>query len=258
MHRSTLLAAFAALAFAGCVSEADSDPQAIVDAAIAAHGGGVMDAVKLSFTFRGTPFSLEKDGGRFAYRRTTADSLGRTVEDVIDNDGAHRFVGQEEVEIDSITTRRINSDLMSVAYFALLPLPLNDAAVKKRYVGSQTIKGQPYDIVEVTFAQERGGRDYQDIFVYWFHADRHTMDYLAYSYVLGDDETGPNATGIRFRQAGNVRDVDGYRVQDYRNFTADAGTDLTAMGLLFEVGELRVVSDVQLEDVRVESIGSGF
>ena len=170
---------------------------------------------------------------------------------MVDNEGAHRFAEGREVDIDSLTTRRINSDVNSVAYFALLPLPLNDEAVQKRYVGSQTIRGEPYDIVEVVFEQEGGGRDYQDVFVFWFHADRHTMDYLAYTYILGADETGPNATGIRFREAGNVREVGGYRIQDYRNLTADAGTDLSEMGLKFEAGELRVVSDIQLEDAQV-------
>ncbi len=250
MPRSPLIL-LTVLFVAGCASESQDDPQAIVDAAIEAHGGEAMDGGKLSFTFRGTPFSVERDGGRFAYKRTTSDSLGQAIEDVVDNDGARRFIGGEAVEIDSITTRRINTDLISVAYFALLPLPLNDAAAQKRYVGSQTIKGEAYDMIEVTFAQGGGGRDYQDVFVYWFHAERHTMDYLAYSYVLGADETGPNATGIRFREAGNVRDVGGFRVQDYRNFTADAGTDLAEMGLMYEAGELRVVSDVLLEDVRV-------
>ncbi len=255
MRRSQLVFAFICLLAAGCTSEGTADdPQAIVDAAIEAHGGNVLDHAELSFTFRGTPFSVRRDGGRYAYKRITTDSLGQTIEDVVDNEGAHRFVDGEEVAIDSITTLRINTDVNSVAYFALLPIPLNDPAMQKRYLGSQTINGEPYNMVEGTFAQEGGGRDYQDVFVYWFHAERHTMDFLAYSYILGVDETGPNATGLRFREAGNVRDVNGYRVQDYRNFTADAGTDLVQMGLMFEAGELRVVSDIQVEDVRVEPL----
>ena len=256
MRRAPFVFLLAVVITAGCVSESQTDdPQAMVDAAIEAHGGDVLEHAELSFEFRGTPFSVMRDGGRFTYKRTTTDSLGQTIEDIVDNKGAHRFVEGEEVAIDSITTRRINTDVNSVAYFALLPIPLNDPAMQKRYLGSQTINGEPYDMVEGTFAQEGGGRDYQDVFVYWFHAERHTMDYLAYSYILGADETGPNATGIRFREAGNVRDVGGYRVLDYRNLTADAGTDLAEMGLMFEAGELRVVSDIQLEGVRVEPVG---
>lgn len=253
--RRSLLVFFIATIVAGCAAEgADKDPQAIVDAGIAAHGGEALEHAVFSFTFRGTPFSIMQDGGRFEYKRTTMDSLGQTIEDTVDNEGPHRLVEGEESIMDLITPRRINTDLISVAYFARLPVPLNDEAVNKRYVGSQIIRGEPYDVVEVTFDQEGGGRDYQDVFVYWFHSDRHTMDYVAYSYILGADETGPNATGIRFREAGNVRDVGGYRVQDYRNFTADAGTDLIEMGLMFEAGELRVVSDIQLEDVRLERL----
>jgi hypothetical protein len=255
MRRSPFIFFLTLLIIAGCTSEESTDdPQAIVDAAIAAHGGNALERAELAFTFRGTAFSVMRDGGRFAYKRTTTDSLGQTIEDIVDNEGVHRFADGEEVAIDTITTRRINTDVNSVAYFALLPLPLNDPAIRKRYLGSQTINDEPYDMVEGTFAQEGGGRDYQDVFVYWFHSDRHTMDYLAYSYILGANETGPNATGIRFREAGNVRDVGGYRVQDHRNLTADAGTDLAEMGLKFEAGELRVVSDIQLEDVRVEPL----
>ncbi len=252
--RRSLLMVLSILFVAGCTSETSKDPQAIVDAAITAHGGGVLEHAVYSFTFRGTPFSLMQNGGRFEYKRTKTDSLGQTIEDTVDNEGAHRLVDGEASIMDQITPRRINTDLISMAYFARLPVPLNDEAVNKRYVGSQTIQGESYDVVEVTFDQAGGGRDYQDVFVYWFHADRHTMDYLAYSYILGADETGPNATGIRFREAGNVREIGGYRVQDYRNFTADAGTDLAEMGLMFEAGELRVVSDILLEDVRVEPI----
>ncbi|MDX1439188.1 MAG: DUF6503 family protein [Rubricoccaceae bacterium] len=241
------------IGIAGC-SPNTKDPQAIVDAAIEAHGGSALDHATLSFTFRGTPFSITRDGGMFEYTRIMRDSLGQSVQDVIDNEGTHRFVNGQEVAIDSITTRRIGTDVNSVAYFALLPIPLNDPAVRKRYVGTQTIRSVPYELVEVTFVPEGGGRDYQDIFVYWFHSDRHTLDYMAYTYVLGENETGPAATGIRFREAGNVRNVGGYRVQDYRNFTADAGTQLEQMALMYEAGDLRFVSDIQLENVRVEPV----
>lgn len=243
----------AALLFVfGCASE--PDPQVLVDAAIAAHGGEAMDRAEATFTFRGIPFSVVRDGGRFEYSRFYRDSLNQNIRDVIDNEGAHRFVGEVEVDIDELEVRRIGTAVNSVAYFFLLPIPLNDDAVNKRYVGSQTIRGVAYELVEVTFEQDGGGRDFQDVFVYWIHSERSTIDYMAYSYELGANETGPNATGIRFREAGNVRDIGGYRVQDYRNYTSDPGVDLTLLGLMYEAGTLRVVSDIQLENVRVESL----
>lgn len=241
---------------AGCTGEPQKDPQAIVDAAIAAHGGDALERAVYAFTFRGAQFSITRDGGRFEYKRTAVDSLGRTIEDIIANDGPKRFVDGEEPVIDQITPLQINSDVNSVSYFALLPIPLNDPAVQNNYIGNQTIRGEPYDMVEITFDREGGGEDYQDTYVYWFHSERHTMDYLAYTYEVGPTETGPFATGIRFREAGNVRTVGGFRVQDYRNFTADAGTDLKLLALMYEAGTLRFVSEIQQQNPHVEPLES--
>ena len=153
--------------------------------------------------------------------------------------------------MDALETRRAETAVNSVAYFALLPGLLRDPAVQMRSHGTETIRGEPYDRVEVTFAQEGGGRDYEDRYLYWFHADRHTMDYLAYSYVLGANETGPNATGSRFREVIRVQDVGGVRMQDYRNFTADVGDALERYPALYEADSLRVVSEVVLDSIRV-------
>lgn len=219
-----------------------------------AHGSEVLDQAELTFAFRGTPFMLRREGGQFRYARTLADSLGRTIEQVVDNDGVHWHIDGHEVsqlfETDQ-PLRSAETAVNSVAYFALLPLPLRDPAVQLRSLGPETIRGEPYERVEVTFAQEGGGRDYTDRYLYWFHADRHTMDYLAYTYELGANETGPNATGSRFREVLRVQDVNGVRMQDYRNLTADVGEALERYPTLYEADSLRVVSEVVLDSVRV-------
>src|SRR5690606_31989160 len=144
--------------------------------------------------------------------RTATDSLGRRVEDVIDNDGLRRLVDGVAVPLDPVEAARTNTTVNSVAYFALLPFPLRDPAVRLRHLGPDTLRGVPYERVEVTFAPEGGGRDWQDRYLYWLHPEAHTVDFLAYTYELGANEVGPFATGSRFREAVHARTVGGVRV----------------------------------------------
>ena len=75
---------------------------------------------------------------------------------------------------------------------------LGDPAVQPRYLGVDTLQGEPYHEIEVTFRQDGGGRDYEDRFIYWIHPERHTMDYLAYGFHIDDG-------GARFREATQER-----------------------------------------------------
>ncbi|MDX1418544.1 MAG: DUF6503 family protein [Rubricoccaceae bacterium] len=228
---------------------ADAEARALVDRAIAAHGGSVLERAELAFRFRGTPYRLRRDGGRFAYSRVTADSLGRAVEDRLDNEGLRRFVDGAPVPVPS-NAAGIETNVNSVAYFALLPFPLRDPAVRLRALGPDTLRGQPYERVEVTFAQAGGGRDWEDRYLYWIHPETHSIDFLAYTYRLGANETGSNATGSRFREAVDARTVEGVRVQDYRNWTAFVDR-LEDYAGAFDADTLRLVSEVRLDAVRV-------
>jgi hypothetical protein len=208
------------------------------------HGADVLDHAEVHFRFRGTPFTVQRDGGRFTYSRVVADSTG-SVRDILDNDGFRRVVGGVPVELGERERLAAEEAVNSVVYFALLPYALADPAVQPRLFGADTLRGEPYHLVEVTFRPEGGGRDYQDRFVYWIHRDRSTMDYLAYSYEV-------NGGGARFRQAVNPRMVGGVRFADYRNFSAEPREPaLEAMGQLFEADSLDLLSEIVLDSVRV-------
>ncbi|MEL6769774.1 MAG: DUF6503 family protein [Bacteroidota bacterium] len=237
----------------------DAFARALLDTTIAVHGGDVLDRSRMRFVFRGTPFMLTRDGGRFAYERTRTDEAGQSVRDVLDNDGLRReMVGGEsngiEVPMDAREVRRTETAVNSVAYFSLLPYPLRDPAVVPRYLGQDMIAGETYERVEVTFAQDGGGRDWQDRFVYWLHTETHTLDYLAYSYELSPGANGPNDTGHRFREAFNVRTINGVRVQDYHHYTADGLAHLDDYAVLVGTDGLRLVSEVVLDSVTVEPL----
>ncbi|MBL4663179.1 MAG: deoxyribose-phosphate aldolase [Flavobacteriaceae bacterium] len=218
--------------------------QHIVDQAIQTSCNGLCDHVKIDFTFRDRCYVSTRNKNNYTLERITSDSTG-IVRDILSNDGFVRFKNDTLIQVpDSMATRYSNS-VNSVHYFAQLPYGLNDAAVQKELLGESTIKGMPYYEVGVSFKQTGGGTDFQDKFVYWIHKENYTVDYLAYSY-----ET--NGGGIRFREAYNVRYVDGIRFADYNNFKPQSlEVDLANLDILFEKGELTLLSKIETESVGV-------
>lgn len=255
-----VIALVASIALSACQSDApDADPEgvppadSIVARSIQAHGGEGLDHAEMTFRFRDARFRVLRDGGRFRYERTYTDSLDRSVREVLSNDSLYRAVEGERVSLPDSTLRDVETAVNSVAYFALLPYPLQDPAVQAAYDGSETIDGADYHRVIVTFRQEGGGRDWRDRFVYWFHADTYTMDFLAYAYGFGNPD---EEIGTRFREAYNVRTIEGIRVADYRNFTAEdlPPEQMERYPTRWAQDSLDLVSTVNLEDVAVRPL----
>ncbi len=210
----------------------------------------MLDHATMRFTFRGASFRLaHQRDGRFHYRRSLTDSLGRSVVEGLTNDGPYRVVNGDTTTLGAEGRAEVETAVNSVAYFARLPAPLDAPAVQPSYRGRDTIDGTPYHRVRVTFQQEGGGRDWQDIFLYWFHTETSAMDYLAYAYGLGPDEE----TGTRFRKADNVRRRGGVRIADYDNYTADtlSPDQMHRYPELLARDALTYVSRVALDSVEV-------
>ena len=230
----------------------ETNIEAYLDTVIAAHGGDVLDRATVTFTFRGDAFMLRRYDGQFRYERTTTDSLGKRVVEGVTNTDVYRVVEGDTVALDSDARDEVATAVNSVAYFALLPYPLQDPPVQAAYAGRDTVEGTAYHRVSVTF-DEGGGQDYRDVFLYWFAADTHSMDYLAYAFGVGGPLSGQ---GTRFREAFNVRNVGGVRVADYRNYRAeDVGPDaLTRYPHAWKRGATEQVSTVALEEVNVKPL----
>lgn len=226
-----------------------SEAQRIVDRAIEAHGVDVLDDAEATFTFRDAQFRLHRAADRFRYERRYTDSTGAAVREVLTNDSLYRAVDGRRLSLPDSVLRGVETTVNSVVYFAFLPYRLNDPAVEKRYLGRDTLRGQPYDAVEVTFEQQGGGRDWEDRFVYWFHPQQHTLDYLAYHFHT-------DGGGTRFREAVDPRTVDGVLVNDYVNYTAadSIGTQIERYPELLAQDRLERVSAVRLEDVQVRPL----
>ena len=237
----------------GCESPpAPPSPTAVVDSARAAHGASVLDSAVVTFTFRGDAYRIRQEGARYHYRRAYTDSLGRAAVDGFTNDGPYRVVEGDTVSLSVAERDDVHTTVNSVTYFALLPAPLGDPAVQPTYSGRDTIDGTPYHRVKVTFRREGGGKDWQDIFMYWFRTDTYAMDYLAYAYGQGPDEEA----GTRFREAYNVRRRHGVRMADHYNYTVDtlAAEHMARYPDLLARDAVRLVSRIELDSVRVHPL----
>ncbi|CAN0376390.1 unnamed protein product, partial [Scytosiphon promiscuus] len=151
-----------------------------------------------------------------------------------------------------LTEKRKNAytnSVNSVIYFAFLPLWLKDPAVILEDQGRSVIKGKEYHKILVTFKQEGGGDDFEDVFLYWFDVEDYSMDYLAYKYFTGKG-------GMRFREAYNTRKVNGVLLQDYRNLQPkiEGGIDFDEIEKAFENDQLEELSLIILKNVKIKKI----
>ncbi len=250
--RLNWLCFFLLLGIAGC-SPAPNQPDAnnapnpttLINQSRTAHGSSRVDSSTIAFDFRGRHYVSQRSGGRFQYERQWADTTGTAYRDVLTNDGLYREINGERVPLSAKDSAAYAGSVNSVLYFALLPYALNDPAVQIEYLGTATLNKEPYHKIKVTFRTEGGGEDYQDEYIYWFHRDRHTMDYLAYNYQV-------DGGGARFREAYNIRTVDGLRIADYRNYKpVPQSMEVAVFDSLFEAGRMEQVSLIETENVTV-------
>lgn len=222
-----------------------TDPQKIVDNAIAASGGQKYLNSNTEFDFRDRHYIAKRNGGIFSYERITKDSIN-TTHDFLSNDGFRREINGSQVEVADSMKTRYSASVNSVVYFALLPYGLNDASVQKKFLGETQIENREQYVVEITFVREGGGEDHDDVFMYWINKKEFTIDYMAYSFAENDGE------GYRFRKAYNPRRVNGILFFDYINYKPKSEVNLTALEELFKKGELEELSKIELLNISVE------
>jgi len=242
MKKLTLLALIALIS-----CQTTPTAQDVADSAIQKAGVAKLENATASFTFRGIAYDYQLRNGNFRYTRTLYDTLGNTIRDVLVNGGLNRFVNDSLVQLEDKKRAAYSASVNSVIYFAFLPMSLNDGAVNKEYVGQSKIKNTTYHKIRVTFNAEGGGEDFEDVFYYWFDTEDYSMDYLAYSY---NEDHGK---GLRFREAYNVREVDGVVIQDYNNYKpkVEEGFLLEGIDKAFENNELQLLSKIELEDMQI-------
>ncbi|WP_029036888.1 DUF6503 family protein [Salinimicrobium xinjiangense] len=226
----------------GSSSEADK----IISEAIERAGGEKYKKANIEFEFRKTLYTSKRNNGQYEFTRTITDSTNTTYYDVLNNAGFTRFHANEQVPISDSLAGVYSESVNAVHYFVQLPFGLNDDAVIKELVGQDTINDKIYHEIKVTFKQEGGGVDHEDIYMYWIEKDEYTVDYLAYRFFVNDG-------GIRFRKAVNPRTVKGIRFVDYENYKTDElSIPLENLDDMFQKGELTKVSQIENEILKVE------
>ena len=214
----------------------------IVELAIVAHGGDLYDDAHYQFKFRNKVYTFKNNQKNFEYTRLDlSDSM--LIFDVMNGDTFERMVDNELVNLNAEAQDKFRESINSVIYFATLPHKLSDAAVFKKLIGTTTIMDTLYNVVEVSFSQEGGGKDHEDLFYYWFNSKTNTLDYLAYQYAT-------NGGGVRFRSAYNRTVVEGIIFQDYVNYEVPVGTPLGTIPALYEKDSLKKLSLIQTELIK--------
>jgi len=221
-----------------------NDPQEIVDKTIASHGLDKLHNSVMEFEFRYKHYRVTRNNGIFKYERSYSDSSGN-VRIILSNDSIRKEISGDKVPMAGKEKKKLSNGINAVVYFASLPYNLNDDAVIKKFLGETEVRGDTYYMVEIIFRKEKGGRDYEDRFVYWFHSEKYTMDYFAYRYQI-------DGGGTRFREAINPRIINGVRIQDYINYKyQDLNIPIEQYTALFEKGKLSKLSEIILTDVQI-------
>lgn len=218
--------------------------QEIIDQSIRLSGVNKLLNATLSFNFRDNRYVAIRNSGTFVLKRIAVTN-NHQIEDQLSNLGFQRFIdGISTVVPDSMATRYSES-VNAVHYFSVIPLSLNDRAVRKKLLASSRIKDEEYYKVQITFFQDRGGADFKDIFIYWIHKKSFKIDYLAYKYHT-------NGGGMRFREVKSEQLVQGVRFMDYNNYKpSNKNTKLTNLDKVFEKNELIQVSKIHLEKINL-------
>jgi hypothetical protein len=226
-------------------AEANLTAQQIIDKTIVFSGVDKVVNSEITFKFRDIQYAAIRKNESFKLQRYfIKDSIA--IVDGLTNNGYERLENTKRVEVADSMISRYSNSINSVHYFSVLPYGLNDKAVQKKILESSIIKGKEYYKIEISFSENGGGEDFEDIFIYWIGKENFLIDYLAYSYHT-------NGGGIRFRVLKEQCVKGGIRFVDYYNYKpTDTEISLLDTDKAFENNELKKVSEIILKDIKVK------
>ncbi|HZH85747.1 MAG TPA: DUF6503 family protein [Brumimicrobium sp.] len=221
--------------------------EAIIDSVYLKYGSQFIDQSNIYFDFRDFQYAYVQDKAGLKRSRKFTNDKGEEVFDLWQGNSLVRTINGKPIELIEKDERAYMNSINSVFYFAFLPKSLKDPAVNTELVDEVEIKGKMYYKIKVTFDEDGGGEDFHDIFLYWIAVEDYSMDYLAYQYFT---EGG----GVRFREVSKTQEVKGILFQDYFNYgpKEDMMDDYINVDSYFSANGLKVVSEIKLENIRVE------
>ena len=246
MHNKTLkIAVLLFLPLIGCQNEETAE--SIVKNSIDYYFPSGLDGKKITFDFRNKAYSVERSQEMYVYTRSFQDSVGFVLDKLVNSSDFTRQINQNDISVTEEWAGKYTSSVNSVLYFFQIPYVLSDPAANKTLLGETVIDGNPYWAIKITFAEEQGGEDYDDQYIYWISKDQYSVDYFAYNYTV-------DGGGVRFREAINQRRVDNLLFQDYINYEVKIGTPLEKIPELFEQGKLKELSRIINENISVSQL----
>ena len=179
MKRVVFSTLFIAILVSCTLEKTPKTAQEIIDRSIKTSRTYKLANAKLTFDFRERRYTADRKNGLFELQRISKNGP-EVITDIFSNHGFQRFLNKTPIEVLNSMAVKYSESVNSVHYFAVLPYGLNDKAVRKKLLPEITIKNKAYYKIEVTFAQEGGGVDFEDVFVYWINKKTFQIDYLAY------------------------------------------------------------------------------
>lgn len=230
----------ALLFLSNCVKK-ELTAQQIVNKSIENTGVNKVANATISFDFRDKHYKAVRSNGLY-----TLSSTKDSVIDILTNDAFTRRIKEKTIQLsDSIANLYANA-VNSVHYFSVLPLGLNDKAVNKTKLPSVTINDKEYYKIKVTFSENGGGEDFEDVFIYWFNKNTFFLEFIAYSYKT-------NGGGMRFRSLKEQHIKEGILFVDYYNYKPkDESIALINIDKAFENNQLEQVSEIVLKYIQVK------
>lgn len=232
------------LVFFNCKKQEKPTANTIINTSIELSGGKIVENATIKFNFRDKQYKAIRQLGNFKLGRHFINE-NDTVTDWLSNTGFERIINSKAVKVADSMVSRYAASVNSVHYFSVLPYGLNDEAVNKSYIDKVKIKGKTYHKIKITFNEDGGGEDFDDVFLYYVNTENFKVDYLAYSYA--ED----HGIGLRFREAYNERFINGVRFVDYNNYKPEGEAKLEDLEALFEANKLKLLSKIELKEVAV-------
>lgn len=223
------------------------DAQKVIDNSINKSNLQVIENSNLSFSFRKNNYIAKRNNGNYEFQKISKkDSV--IIKDVLSNEGVKRYVNDSLIQLSEKDKKGFGDSVNSVHYFAVLPYGLNAPAARKKMLEPVIIKGKTYYKVQVTFSEEDGGTDFDDVFIYWFAKEDFKLTYLAYKYHT-------NGGGVRFRDVKKENLVNGIRFVDYNNYKPlDKNIDFYTIDKLYEDDKLKKISEIVLNNIEIKEL----
>ena len=245
MLKHLYLITFILFSLVSCKNAEELNVESIVNNSIIETGTFHFANANVKFNFRDITYTSNGKCGGFELKREfTQDSS--LIEDYFDQHQLNRKINQQPVKLSDSLANVYAESINSVFYFVQLPYRLNDDAVQKELLGNETINDVEYHKIKVTFQEDGGGQDFEDVYIYWINTSTFQIDYLAYSFLV-------NGGGMRFREAYNPREINSIQFVDYRNYQPkNKEVSLYDMAKLFENGELELLSTIEKSSIQVD------